>query len=105
VLLNQFWDENFTEIFRKILVPWAIFLLCDTWFFATVLIDGYDDHASLEEMIYKYVLASTISLLLIYQLRIEFIESSGSTIKEYFSTPTNWADMYTFPTTMLIIIC
>ena len=73
VLLNEFWDENFKKIFWRVLIPWAIFMLCCTWYFMTILVDGYQDEASLDEMIYKYLLTATIFILVIYQIYFEFI--------------------------------
>jgi len=49
VLLNEFWDENFLKIFWKVLVPWAIFMLCSTWYFMSILVDGFHEGADLED--------------------------------------------------------
>ena len=43
ILLEEFWEENFQQIFFKILVPWACYMMCMTWFYMTVLVDGYSD--------------------------------------------------------------
>jgi len=103
VLLNEFWEENFKKIFWKVLMPWAVFMLCCTWYFMTILVDGYQDDPDLEESIYQYVLTATIFLLLIYQIWIEYIETQGTLLK-YFSVPSNYADIFTFSSTAMIII-
>lgn len=104
VLLNEFWEENFLKIFWKVLVPWAIFMLCSTWYFMTILVDGYSEGADGEDEVYKYCLSGTILVTLVYQIWIELVESWGDPLLKYFGTFTNWIDIFQVVGTSLILI-
>ena len=37
ILLNEFWQENFDTILFYLLVPWAVYMLCMTYYYMTIL--------------------------------------------------------------------
>ena len=69
-----------------------------------ILQNGYDDSEETSDKIYKWVLAGTIVLFLLYQIYIEVIQSIGITFKDYFQQPSNFIDVYTFGASALLII-
>ena len=69
----------------------------------TVLVDGYNEGADFGDMLYKWIISGFILILLCYQIYIETIESTGTPLLEYFTTPQNYLDIFTYATTAILV--
>mmetsp|Transcript_24220 Transcript_24220/g.32474 ORF Transcript_24220/g.32474 Transcript_24220/m.32474 type:complete len:122 (-) Transcript_24220:131-496(-) len=83
VLLNEFWQENFDKILYGLLVPWFVYMLTMTYYYMTILQDGYHESATEEEKIYSYVLGGTLALTLLYQIGVEVMQSAKTAFLDY----------------------
>ena len=64
VLLNEFWEENYQIILYYLMTPWAVYILTMTYYYMSILQDGYYDDASSEDLWYAYLLGITFAVSL-----------------------------------------
>lgn len=58
----------------------------------------------MEDIIYKWVLSVSILCFLAYLIYIEIIQSVGIPFKDYLTTTSNYADLYTYIVSAWLII-
>ena len=64
-LLDNFWEENFSKILYKCLLPWAGYAFCVMWFFVQSLKEDHNDAIT-------KLLGLVCLIGLIYQISIEY---------------------------------
>ena len=67
------------------MVPWIFYLLCTIYFCSTVLQDGFADDGNLNEFIYKKLIVSIMSILIIWLITVEYLQICGQTERNFCS--------------------
>ena len=83
------------------MVPWIFYLLCSIYYCTTVLQDGFADDGNLSDFVYKKLIVSIMSILIIWLITVEYLQIRGngegnffSGVKEHFLDKSNWIDLF-----------
>ena len=97
-LLDNFWEENFSKILWKCLLPWTGYAFAIMWFFVQSLKEGHNAFVTL-------ILGLICLVGLFYQISIEYRQNAGAgSALEYFMSAVNLLDVFQVTTSCWIIV-
>ena len=98
-LLVEFWDENFTKILWRCLVPWLAYALCAMLFFVIALKGEREDVSRGAVLVLGFLTLTGLA----YQVLIEVRQSKNDALTAYVSNVVNLMDVFQYLITFWIV--
>ena len=99
-LLVEFWEENFTKILKRCLLPWLAYALCAMGFYVSALRGEREDASRA----WITILGCMTLIGLGYQVFIEIRQSKNDELLAYLSNVVNLMDMFQYSATLWIVV-